>query len=505
MKWNPDIARVIQRAVARTLLVGGAGTVGLACGGSTTAVSEASNDELSGDPSEATASGGAELTENGGAGGTETTSNSGIGGAETTSGGATGESTNPTTEKQPLLPLDCPAEEASRFSLMNLEQPYDFIAIRSTHGTIGQVGETSNLMERDAQGACDADCVAAVGNLSPSSESQWATCGQICSFSGVVTYFSDARQGEMLETKAQLLALLGTIDTPHEAAFWADVNGNGPGCGPESQLAAVGAKYKMIVNDMIAECPIQYAEVTLEVSPNGTIAELSRVVLPETGGCIGRRPEGLAKLGRSDTGCAVGDYFAEVAQLEEAAVEAFRVIVLELKHWDAPQALIEQALIAYLDEIRHTAQTGALARRFGAQPQSPQCQPRELRELFAFALDNAVEGCVRETFGAAYARHQASTAGDFEVRRVLRQIASDEERHASLSWQMHQWAMTQLSGEQQQAIFRAQRVAVEQLRAQVDEQLSDEVHRVAGVPDSKTSLAIIHELTSDLWDQALAA
>lgn len=482
MQRDPDIARLIQRAVARTLLVGGAGAVGLACGGNT---DEVAGTENNGGRSGSTASAGTEMTSLGGTGG--------IGGT-----GGTG-------TEQSLPPLECPPEGASRFSLMNLGQNYDFLAVRSYTGFSGETFDAANLRELDAFGQCDARCSMTVEALAPSTSSEWSSCTQLCVYNGVAAYSSESNQVQMLETKAQILALLGSIDTAHEAAFWAEVNGDGPGCGPESQLAILGDKYQMVVSELISDCPVQTANVTLEVSPDGSISELSRVVLPETGACIGRRPAGLAALGRSNTGRAVGDYFAEIAQLEQAAVEAFRIIVFELKRLKAPQPLIEQAVTAYLDEIRHTEQTGALARRFGAEPQSAHFVGSTPRELFEFALDNAVEGCVRETFGAAYARHQASTATDFEVRRVLSQIASDEERHASLSWQMHHWALEQLSVEQRDVITQAQHAAVERLREQVNEPVSDEVRRVAGVPSEAMSLAIIDELTRDLWDNALAA
>jgi hypothetical protein len=48
-------------------------------------------------------------------------------------------------------------------------------------------------------------------------------------------------------------------------------------------------------------------------------------------------------------------------------------------------------------------------------------------------LDNAVEGCVRETFGAAVGLWQAKQAGDAKVAKAMRQIAPDELIGARLS------------------------------------------------------------------------
>ena len=53
-----------------------------------------------------------------------------------------------------------------------------------------------------------------------------------------------------------------------------------------------------------------------------------------------------------------------------------------------------------------------------------------MRELEAIAIENAVEGCVRESFGALLATWQAKTAGDARVRAAMKRIARDETRHA---------------------------------------------------------------------------
>jgi len=61
-------------------------------------------------------------------------------------------------------------------------------------------------------------------------------------------------------------------------------------------------------------------------------------------------------------------------------------------------------------------------------------QDPALDALVDVALENAVEGCVRETYGALIATRQAEAASDPVVRRAMRKIAADETAHAALSW-----------------------------------------------------------------------
>src|SRR4029079_4274037 len=62
------------------------------------------------------------------------------------------------------------------------------------------------------------------------------------------------------------------------------------------------------------------------------------------------------------------------------------------------------------------------------------------RPLAEVAIENAVEGCVRETFGAMMATYQAAHAEDAEIARIMRRVARDETRHAALSWAVARWA-----------------------------------------------------------------
>ena len=73
-----------------------------------------------------------------------------------------------------------------------------------------------------------------------------------------------------------------------------------------------------------------------------------------------------------------------------------------------------------------------LAARFGSQVPAVEVDALEVRMLVEVAMDNAAEGCVRETYGAAVAAFQGEWAQDRAVRRAMRAIADDEAEQASL-------------------------------------------------------------------------
>ena len=126
----------------------------------------------------------------------------------------------------------------------------------------------------------------------------------------------------------------------------------------------------------------------------------------------GRGYEGMELAAVRGQTSPLGRYLAETAQLEGAAVDAFRILRDELLAHGAPDELVRAAEEARADEVRHARTTRSLAGRFGPTPPQPRARRRPVRPLEAIAVENAVEGCVRETYGALLAHHQASAAED---------------------------------------------------------------------------------------------
>jgi hypothetical protein len=215
---------------------------------------------------------------------------------------------------------------------------------------------------------------------------------------------------------------------------------------------------------------------------------------------VGRIPAGLlpARRGRR-AGAALGDYFAAASHLEAASVHAFRRLRGELSAHRAPARLMRAAGRAQRDEVRHARLTARLARRFGAVPAAVRLDAVAPRTLEEIAVENAVEGCVRETFGALVASFQAANARDPEIARVMAAIAVDETRHAALSWSVARWALRRLGGEARARLAERCRGAVEGLRREARLPVEGDLAAQAGLPTSAQQRALIDALEQQLW------
>jgi hypothetical protein len=187
--------------------------------------------------------------------------------------------------------------------------------------------------------------------------------------------------------------------------------------------------------------------------------------------CLGRRTEGVVEpecLATETT----GSILARRAYLEAVSVHAFARLERELAAHGGPPNLLRDARRARRDELRHTAMMARLARRHGATTTLPGSPRRTaVRSLFALALENAVEGCVRETYGAVVGLVEARTSSDPQVRRAMRSIAADECRHAELSWAVSAWILPRLSAGEREAIEHAMRDAAAELAREGDARL----------------------------------
>jgi hypothetical protein len=343
-------------------------------------------------------------------------------------------------------------------------------------------------------------CEASLAALAPASGFR-QDCLQICLDSHLATTKGD--EVSAITTLDDLKAFLGPIDTPQEALLLVYANGFNVRCGALDRGAVrpSGDGYDVIATRGFACGPgTAVTRDFLKVSRTGVVSETGSEVIErgDPNCAIGRRPPGLASSGQSDCDEAIGRFFAEAAHLEAAAVPAFERLELELTRLGAPEALVHHARRSVLEEVRHVRLTAGLARRFGAEPTAPEVEERPLRSLFELALDNATEGCVRETFGALVAHHQAAAAADEEVRAALATIADDETHHAELSWAIDAWARSQLSPEQCAALDAAQLDALEALREGLAAPVSREVALVAGLPDGVQAQALLRAMEAEL-------
>jgi rubrerythrin len=214
----------------------------------------------------------------------------------------------------------------------------------------------------------------------------------------------------------------------------------------------------------------------------------------------GRRPSGLVRPRRARATNALGRFFACVSHLEEASVHAFEGLAGELHRLDAPAELVRAARRSARDEVRHARATARIARRHGAEPPSLRVLARRrARSLVRIAVENAVEGCVRETFGALVAAWQAAHAADPQIARTMRRIAADETRHAALAWAIAGWMEPRLDARSRRAVLAARRRAVRALLREVSSPCPSVLVVQAGMPSAARATALLEVLRTALW------
>jgi uncharacterized protein with GYD domain len=215
--------------------------------------------------------------------------------------------------------------------------------------------------------------------------------------------------------------------------------------------------------------------------------------------CAGRRPAGLVSLSVDRDESKLGDYLARAAHLEAASVVAFERLADELVRHGAPSELVERAHAARADEQKHAASMHELAILRGGLPVAVRTEAFQPRPLLALALENAVEGCIRETYGALVGAHQATRAKDLELRIAFRGIAPDEARHAALAHAVHEWASERLDAAAREQLRKAQLGALFELARECSIAPDAELIEAAGLPDSGMACALLGELTKELW------
>jgi hypothetical protein len=203
----------------------------------------------------------------------------------------------------------------------------------------------------------------------------------------------------------------------------------------------------------------------------------------------GRRPEGFA-LERSQD-LSAGAVLAEMAALEAASIAAFDRLARELAHHGAPASLVARARAAKRDEVRHARTTRRLARSYGPVGRTVRRRNLPVRDRMEVALENMIEGCVLETFGAALATFQAQRAEDPAIRAAFRAIAEDERAHASLAHDVHAW-FAQTAAPEELAVLEEARARTIDL---VDHaEYPQETRRALGLPSRQESRALFLEV-----------
>jgi hypothetical protein len=214
--------------------------------------------------------------------------------------------------------------------------------------------------------------------------------------------------------------------------------------------------------------------------------------------CCGRRPRG-ATFETAGGEAPVGLWFAELSAREEASIAAFEILAEELEAHGAPKRLVAAAKRAARDERSHARIMTAFAMRYGGTPRRPRVERGPVRSLEEIAVENATEGCVRETFGALVGMWQARFAGDPQVRKAMRGVARDESQHAALSWEVARWIEPTLSTGARARLATAKGDAIRQFEAELLGEPAPDVVRVAGIPSAHEARRLFERARAMLW------
>jgi hypothetical protein len=203
-------------------------------------------------------------------------------------------------------------------------------------------------------------------------------------------------------------------------------------------------------------------------------------------------------LGRGRGRSAVARWLAFAAATEAASIRSFLTLRRELRTLGAPAHFVRRAHRAARDEARHTRSMLRLARDRGGEVEWPHSVHLPPRDLEAVATENAIEGCVHETWAALLNHHQAAYAADLEVRAVMARIATDEAAHAELAFDIDCWAAGALPRAARARVQRAKQAAGRALGAALRES-APTLRAALGLPGRGALHFYARELERRLW------
>ncbi|MEE2749813.1 MAG: MopE-related protein [Myxococcota bacterium] len=133
---------------------------------------------------------------------------------------------------------------------------------------------------------------------------------------------------------------------------------------------------------------------------------------------------------------------------EHASVASFARFALELMALQAPPELLLAATRAQADEVLHARACFSMASAFSnvhLGPGNLDLKGVMNHEVTAeqVLVQTILEGCINETLAASEADWLSEQADFPPIRRIQKQIAEDESRHAALGWKTVRWILQQ--------------------------------------------------------------
>ncbi len=181
------------------------------------------------------------------------------------------------------------------------------------------------------------------------------------------------------------------------------------------------------------------------------IRRLGKTLLPPlTDGSRWAPPAAAIPLPAAER-ASVAEAWRENGKTEHASVAAFAGLSMDLVALGAPPELIRGAHQDALDEMRHTELCFALARSIDGSTEGPGAFPGARRaqtgsmlrsvSLARLAVDSLIEGALNEGVSARVIAALSKEVEIEPIRRVLREIAQDEARHAAHGWEVLEWCL----------------------------------------------------------------
>jgi hypothetical protein len=252
--------------------------------------------------------------------------------------------------------------------------------------------------------------------------------------------------------------------------------------------------------------PVPSEDASLDASfaqgPLGLDAPPCPMISPGVCQAGGRRPAGLVepRNRRAPRLASVGSWLVQAARLEAASVPAFLTLARELHAHRAPPSLRRRAHGAAREEAVHFVRVAGLARRYRCAPALPRVNRTPVRPLENVLIENAVEGCVNETWSACLTLWQANAAADPVIAQAMASIAEDEIRHAELSWAVDAWGRSRLRAAARRRVDEARRAAAHALLHELgQERLAPTAGAVLGLPGADRAHAVAAQLAEQIW------
>jgi hypothetical protein len=298
---------------------------------------------------------------------------------------------------------------------------------------------------------------------------------------------------------ADLAPKIAPIESLAEAQAWAELNFKGATCEPgfNAKINADSYDLKALSRNCVFS-PTGGNDIVTEtiyrVFKDGRIVQLSSREVSSTPvpacAVAGRKP--FAPSGSAAAASdAYGNFLSEMAFLEASAVLAFDELASDLERLGAPVDLVARARVAKADEARHAQAMNAHADRAGVKVAQAQAPAHRYASLLELALHNAEEGCVRETYGALVALHQAEKAQDVALRADMQTIAQEEVAHAQWSHDLAAWVEPLLSAAEREQVAAAKQKAFAALSAECKVDPASDLQTKAGLPSAETALRML--------------